>query len=501
VEQQMTITPEQELQIRRLYFAEHWPIGTIARQIGVHDEVVRRVAGLLSPRRRIPNGALANPRPIIEYLDFIAGVLQQYPTLRATRVFDMARERGYRGSLRTLRTVVAELRPRPRHEAFLRSSVLAGEQAQFDWAHAGTLPVDGGTRPLWLFLGVLSWSRGMWGEFVFDLTAPALARSLCRFVDVMGGTPREWLFDNARVIVLERRGEAIRFHPQLLAVASHHRVQPRLCAPRRANEKGRVERTIRFVRERFLAGRTLHSLDEANASLRSFIDDIAHVREHPTLAPSTVADCLVEEKKLLLSPPDKQFAVDVLTPVVVDKTAFVRFDTNSYSVPARYARQTLMLSASDTQVRVLDKDDVVAVHDRCWGRRRVIEDFAHRREILDEKRAARDSRGRERMLVVAPRIGELYRLWADRGRNLGNVTWRVQQQLDLYGHEVFRAAVDDVADRNIADPAAIGAVCARLRKKGDAVNATVLHAGFADYVDDKDVIHHDLESFDAPRRH
>ena len=105
------------------------------------------------------------------------------------------------------------------------------------------------------------------------------------------------------------------------------------------------------------------------------------------------------------------------------------------------------------------------------------------------------------MLVVAPRIAELYRLWADRGRNLGNVTWRVQQQLDLYGDDVFRAAVNDVADRNIADPAAIGAVCARLRKKGDAVNAAVLHAGFADYVDDKDVIHHDLENFDAPRRH
>ena len=109
----------------------------------------------------------------------------------------MARERGYRGSLRLLRSVVANLRPRPRHEAFLRSSVLPGEQAQFDWAHAGTLPVDGGTRPLWLFLGVLSWSRGMWGEFVFDLMAPALVRSLCRFVDVMGGTPREWLFETA----------------------------------------------------------------------------------------------------------------------------------------------------------------------------------------------------------------------------------------------------------------------------------------------------------------
>jgi hypothetical protein len=37
----------------------------------------------------------------------------------------------------------------------------------------------------------------MWGEFVFDLMAPALVRSLCRFVDVMGGTPREWLLTTA----------------------------------------------------------------------------------------------------------------------------------------------------------------------------------------------------------------------------------------------------------------------------------------------------------------
>ncbi len=59
----------------------------------------------------------------------------------------------------------------------------------------------------------------------------------------------------------------------------------------------------------------------------------------------------------------------------------------------------------------------------------------------------------------------------------------------------------DVVGLLAGDPAAIGAVCARLRKKGEAVTATVLHAGFADYVDDKDVIHHDLESFDAPRRH
>ena len=45
----MTIAPEIEAEIRRLFFAEHWKIGTIAAQLEVHHDVVRRVLGLLPP--------------------------------------------------------------------------------------------------------------------------------------------------------------------------------------------------------------------------------------------------------------------------------------------------------------------------------------------------------------------------------------------------------------------------------------------------------------------
>src|SRR5712691_7610807 len=128
------ISPEQSANIRRLFYAEHWKIGTIASELGLHPDTVR--AALASERflsGRAPRVSLTEP-----YLDFIRQTLEQHPRLRVTRPFQMLRERGYSGSVVQLRRVVATLR-RPRQEAFLRLSTLPAEQAQADWASFGTV--------------------------------------------------------------------------------------------------------------------------------------------------------------------------------------------------------------------------------------------------------------------------------------------------------------------------------------------------------------------------
>jgi transposase len=45
------------------------------------------------------------------------------------------------------------------------------------------------------------------------------------------------LYDNLKSAVLERRGDAIRFHPTLLEFAGHYRYEPRPVAVARGNEK------------------------------------------------------------------------------------------------------------------------------------------------------------------------------------------------------------------------------------------------------------------------
>src|SRR3990167_10533997 len=115
------------------------------------------------------------------------------------------------------------------------------------------------------------------------------------------------------------------------------RVEPKLCAVRMPQHKGKVERAIRYLRDRFLAGRSISSIDDGNRILARFIDEIAHVRPHPTIAQRSVGEVFVDERARLLALPDPLPETDRVEPVQVDAQAFVRVDTNRYSVHTDHA--------------------------------------------------------------------------------------------------------------------------------------------------------------------
>ncbi len=148
------ITPEQIANIRRLFHAEHWKVGTIASELGLHPDTVKRALRTETfNQARALAARLSDP-----FRELIVATLKQYPRLRATRLFQMLRDRGYQGSISQLRRAVRELRP-PTSEAFLRLSVLPGEQGQVDWASFGTVTVGRAQRRLSCFVLTLSYSR------------------------------------------------------------------------------------------------------------------------------------------------------------------------------------------------------------------------------------------------------------------------------------------------------------------------------------------------------
>jgi transposase len=135
------------------------------------------------------------------------------------------------------------------------------------------------------------------------VTADSLCRSLVRATTHFAGATRQWLFDNPKAVVLERQGDAVRFHPDLLEVASHYHVQPRLCAVGKGNQKGRVERAVRYLRERFFAGRRITDLASGNRELARFLEEIALPRPHPVFKDRSVAQVLADEQPQLLPLP------------------------------------------------------------------------------------------------------------------------------------------------------------------------------------------------------
>jgi transposase len=353
------ISPEIRAQIRRYFYAEHWKIGTIANELNVHTDTVRNAIELQ------PVGGAQPLRPSIvdPYLAFIRQILDQHPRLRATRIYQMAHDRGYTGSVVQLRRAVAHLRPQF-HEPFLRLETFPGEQAQVDWAHFGHVRVGRARRALSCFVMTLSYSRALYLEFFFDQTTENFLRGHVHAFEAWNGQPRVILYDNLKSAVQERRGDQILFNPRLIELSAYYHFGPRPCQVRAGNQKGRVERAIRYVRDSFWAGRTFTTLVECNRQAWLWRDQVAHQRRCPGEDGRTVEEVFAQEQPRLLALPAHPFSTDRIATVRSNKTIYVRFDLNDYSIPPEAVGRSLTLVASDTMVRILDSTVEIARHTR-----------------------------------------------------------------------------------------------------------------------------------------
>jgi transposase len=437
------ISSEIRVQIRHWFYAEHWKIGTIAQELGVHPDTVRSAI----ESNRFHRAQTLRPCLTDPYLPFIRQTLDLYPRLRATRIYQMLRERGYPGSVVQLRRAVANLRPQ-RPEPFLRLHMFPAEQAQVDWAHFGEVLVGRARRRLSCFVITLSYSRALYLEFFFDQTMENFLRGHVHAFQAWAGSPRVILHDNLRSAVLERRGNQIHFHPRLLELCAHYHCIARPCQVRAGNQKGRVERAIRYVRESFWAGRDFITLEQCNRQALLWRDQVAHQRPWPGDDTRSVAQAFAEEQPRLLPLPLHPFDTDLILPLRSAKTIYVRFDLNDYSIPPEAVRRPLTLVASDTWIRILDGTQEIARHRRSYDRHKSLLDPAHQQALLQEKRKAFHSTPTGRLAQAVPESETLLDLAFARGESAGSQTAQLLKLLDLYGAPALRHAIGEALQRD-----------------------------------------------------
>jgi transposase len=427
-----------EAEIVRLYHAEHWPIGTIATQLRVHHATVRRAlaAAGVEVAPKIQRASMIDP-----YRAFIDETLAKYPSLRASRLYTMVKARGYSGAPDHFRALIAQIRPRAAPEAYLRLRTLPGEQSQADWASFGKLTIGRAVRALMAFVMVLSYSRKLFLRFYLNAQMANFLRGHVEAFTRWNAAPRVILYDNLKSAVLERQHDAIRFHPQLLELAAHYRFQPRPVAVARGNEKGRVERAIRYVRDAFFAARSFRDIDDLNAQADAWCETEAADRPCPEDRTRSVRAVFAEELAHLIALPANPFPVDEHLVVSVRKSPYVRFDLNDYSIPHAYVGRSLNVVASLKQVRILDGPNLIATHTRSFDRGAQIEDTAHIEALVAHKRAARMHRAQDRLHHAAPSAKALFLRAAERGVHLGALTRGLVALLDSHGADALEVAI------------------------------------------------------------
>ena len=237
------------------------------------------------------------------------------------------------------------------------------------------------------------------------LRRPAMASFLRGHVEAFGafgGVPRVALYDNLKSVVLERQGDAVRFHPTIIALARHYRFEPRPAAPARGNEKGRVERAIRYIRtssspaagSSTSTSSTPRPTPGAGTGGRAPLPGRPDALRRRGLRAGATAAAAPARRRL----PHRRAGrgggrQDALPALRPQRLLRAPRPGPAHADGARLGHT----------VRIFDRHDLVATHPRTYSRGEQIEDPEHLRALVEVKRLARHARGLDRLAHAVPR--------------------------------------------------------------------------------------------------
>jgi transposase len=428
-------------EVLRLGLVEGVAVRAIARRLNIARKTVRRILG----RHHAPPKPATEPRGSIldPYESAIRAVLDDAPEMLAPAVLERLRPLGYTGGVTILRDRLRRLRSRGQRAAFLTLDFPPGEAMQVDWADFG-FAVPGVPRRVSAFVAVLCYSRRLYIEFTFSQTMGTFLRCMERCLRFNTGTTLVDIFDNMKTVVLSHTAAATVFNQKFLEYARARGFAVRACNVRKANEKGRVERPIGFVRRRFWPGRRVRDLLDLNTQAVRWRDDFANGRVHEVTGKVPQLVFEHEEKRLLKPIPTTPFDTDDVVGMGVTKMFRVSFDRNRYSVPWRLASQQVLVRADDDCVSVFLETKQIAQHRRSWEIGQDIEHPSHKRGLLEERpRAAAGSL--PPALVALGETGRSYfKLLAAGSRSVQREIVRLTLLVELFGAAATASAMQQV---------------------------------------------------------
>jgi transposase len=355
------LTQENDVEIHALA-ARGWNQSAISRHTGRDRKTVRKYlsAGEDAPVRARAASCLEPWR------GYIAARFVDDPHLAAVSLLDELADAGFTRSYPTLVRELrrSELRPvclvcqqRRGRAPTTEIDHLPGEEIQWDWLE---LPVTPWEAPAYVLVGALSHSGRFRAVFCEQMTFGHLAGAAHDILLGLGGTSRVWRVDRMATAVIPGTD---RLNPQFAALAKHYGVDVAICPAHRPQRKGVVEAAIKFIGGRWWRTARVASMFAAQQSLDTFTLAVSdrRVRREGTVGELGAAEPL-------RGLPVLAFAAEIVVERVASRSALVVFETNKYSVPPGYARQTLRIRArvGEPQLRIVTATGIpVAMHRRA----------------------------------------------------------------------------------------------------------------------------------------
>lgn len=364
----------------------------IAQALGIGRKRVRRILAGPIQAASIPKVSILDG-----YDNLVREWYRQYSRLRATQVYERLKSYGYKGAYASVARFTREHR-QPKKDAYHPLTFLPGEEAQIDWFffnHERIGQVAG-------FLYLLSYSRYAWGVFYPKTSFEFFLAGHIECFKHMGGLAHRHRYDNLKSVVLKRSPQ-IEYNPQFLDFARFYGFSIHVCNPYSGNEKGRVERLIRDIRQ-FLYGEDFTDLNDLNQKFHAFLE-----RRNMAVHRSTKKlpkELLSEERLVRL--PDIPYPARRVVQAVVSKTALVEFETNRYSTPSSCAGQAAEVIAYPDRIEICIAGKAAACHKRSFDKNKMIQNPLHAEKLLNNTPAFKARRILQLLSGMDPAFGYFF---------------------------------------------------------------------------------------------
>ncbi len=324
---------------------------------------------------------LTEPKPskLDPYKHQIDLWLQEAP-YSAVRIHEKLMEQGFEGKYTIVKQYVSSKKGELEEKATVRFETMPGLQGQVDWAHFENYCVlqDGKAKKLYCFLMILGYSRARYIEFVTDMTTNTLIKCHINAFRYLGGYPEEILYDNMKQVVIKRllKQDESELNKQFEDFAGFYGFKPVLCRPYRGQTKGKVERTVQYVRSNFMTGITYSSLDDLNGKAIAWCNKV-NAKIH-----STTNEIPFERlKKEPLSPLKREYIIDKLNYRKVEKDCLISYANNRYSVPSEYVGKEVAVIVLDNVLAVYYQGRQIALHRISYQKRDMVVNPVHYRRL------------------------------------------------------------------------------------------------------------------------
>jgi len=331
-----------------------------------------------------PEVTIAAKKPKVSKLDAYCemtdSLLEEHPFIQAPVVLQRLQENGFDGQITIVRDYLRKRREKvlKNRQVFIRFESAPGRQMQVDWGHFDALSYGATKRKLYALAVIESYSRMLYVQFTHSQRQEVLHQALLNAFRFFGTSPEEIVVDNMLTAVTERWGRLIRFNDAFLDFLRPFKITPVACNIRSPQEKGKIERSIQYIRQNFWPARTFADLMDVQNQVNQWRDTVANVRIHQTTG----------EK------PQDRFAKIIPRPlpeglpdcretetVLVHKDFAVIFDGNQYTAPPWTVGKHLTLKADFNTITLYHLQKQVTAHFRSWERKQRIELPSHREQV------------------------------------------------------------------------------------------------------------------------